>query len=78
MEPTRLEAFYTQVQSFIDDVLDQRPPTVPGSEGRAAVEVVQAARISSATGRSVDLPASLVVQQGIVRRVLRKMCPDSH
>jgi predicted dehydrogenase len=56
MNPARLEAFYTQVQTFVDDVLDHRPPTVPGSEGRAAVEVVEAARMSSDTGKSIDLP----------------------
>ncbi len=56
MNPARLEAFYSQVQLFVDDVLGNRPPSVPGSEGRAAVEIVQAARLSSETGNAVDLP----------------------
>lgn len=55
LEPTRLEAFYTQIQAFVDDLLDDRPPTVPGEEGRAAVAIVEAARQSSETGRAVEL-----------------------
>lgn len=55
MEPSRLEAFYTQIQSFVDDVLDGRPPTVSGEEGRAAVAVVEAAWQSSQTGQTVRL-----------------------
>lgn len=56
MNPARLEAFYNQIQAFVDDVLDGRAPAVPGSEGRAAVEVVQAGRLSSESGKSIDLP----------------------
>jgi predicted dehydrogenase len=56
LDPVRLEAFYTQTQAFADDVLDQRPPTVPGSEGRAAVAIVEAAQRSSKTGQAVELP----------------------
>jgi predicted dehydrogenase len=56
LQPTKIVAFYTQVQSFVDDILDHRPPTVSGEEGRAAVEILDAARISSAKGEAVDLP----------------------
>jgi len=42
LDPVRLEAFYTQTQCFVDDLLDGRPPTVPGAEGRAAVAIVEA------------------------------------
>jgi predicted dehydrogenase len=56
LQPTKMVAFYTQVQAFIDDILDHRPPTVSGEEGRAAVEILDAARMSSATGQAVDLP----------------------
>jgi predicted dehydrogenase len=55
LDPIRLEAFYTQVQAFVDDVLDQRAPTVPGEEGRAAVAIVEAAIRSSETGQVVEL-----------------------
>jgi len=56
MNPARLVAFYTQVETFADDVLDHRTPSSPAEEGRMAVELVQAARISSSSGRAVDLP----------------------
>jgi predicted dehydrogenase len=56
LDPVRLEAFYTQLQTFIDDVLDGRPPTVSGAEGRAAVEIVEAARRSSESGQAIELP----------------------
>jgi predicted dehydrogenase len=55
LDPARLEAFYTQVQLFVDDVLDGRAPAVPGTEGRAAVAIVEAARRSSETGQAVEL-----------------------
>jgi len=56
LQPTKIVAFYTQVQAFVDDILDHRPPTVSGEEGRAAVEILDAARMSSAKGEAVDLP----------------------
>jgi len=56
LAPERLEAFYTQVQDFIDSVRDKRPPAVTGADGRAAVELIDAVRLSSATGQAVELP----------------------
>ncbi|MCW5850336.1 MAG: Gfo/Idh/MocA family oxidoreductase [Anaerolineae bacterium] len=50
----RLEAFATQTQDFIDDVLDHRPDSVSGADGRAAVAMVEAALRSSATGQAVE------------------------
>ncbi len=58
LDPVRLEAFYTQIQLFIDDLLDGRPASVPGEEGRANVEMVEAAMQSQATGQAVHLPLS--------------------
>lgn len=55
LDPVRLEAFYLQVQAFVDDVLDGRTPTVSGEEGRAAVAQVEAAWKSSRTGQAVEL-----------------------
>jgi predicted dehydrogenase len=55
LEPARLEAFYTQTQAFVDDILDGRAPTVSGEEGRAAVAVVEAAWQSARTGQAVEL-----------------------
>jgi myo-inositol 2-dehydrogenase/D-chiro-inositol 1-dehydrogenase len=56
LAPERLEAFYTQVQDFIDSVLLQRPPAVTGEDGRAAIALIDACRRSSATGEAVSLP----------------------
>jgi predicted dehydrogenase len=55
LDPVRLEAFFSQTQAFVDDILDGRPDTVSGSEGRAAVALVEAARESSRTNRPVSL-----------------------
>src|SRR3954454_16301399 len=33
LEPERLEAFYTQVQDFVDSVRERRPPAVTGEHG---------------------------------------------
>lgn len=55
LEPARLEAFYTQIQAFVDDILDERPPAVSGEDGRAAVAVVEAALQSARTGKSVTM-----------------------
>ncbi|MFN8446725.1 MAG: Gfo/Idh/MocA family oxidoreductase [Caldilineaceae bacterium] len=55
LDPIRLEAFYTQIQLFIDDLLDNRPASVPGEEGRAAVAIVEAARESAKTGQAVEM-----------------------
>jgi predicted dehydrogenase len=54
--PIRLEAFSGQVEAFAEDVLMHRPATAPGEDGRTAVELVEAARLSSRTGRAIDLP----------------------
>jgi predicted dehydrogenase len=56
LDPIRLEAFYTQTQAFVDDVLDGRAPAVSGAEGRAAVEIVEAAQRSSQSGQAIELP----------------------
>ena len=55
LDPVRLEAFFSQTQAFVDDVLDQRAATVSGAEGRMAVAMVEAALQSSATGAPVQL-----------------------
>jgi predicted dehydrogenase len=55
LAPERLEAFYTQVQDFIDSVRLGRPPAVTGEDGRAAIELIDACRRSSASGQAVSL-----------------------
>lgn len=52
----RLEAFATQTQHFIDDILDGRPPMTTGEDGRAAVEIVEASWLSTQKGIAVKLP----------------------
>jgi predicted dehydrogenase len=54
--PVRLAAFAEQVQDLADAIVDGRAPVVLPEDGRAAVEIAQAAVQSSATGRSVELP----------------------
>ncbi len=55
LDPLRLEAFLNQTQAFVDDVLDGRPDTVSGFDGRAAVALVMAAWESSRTAQPVRL-----------------------
>jgi predicted dehydrogenase len=55
LDPVRLEAFFTQTQAFVDSVLDRRPPTVSGADGRAAVALVEAAWASSRAGAPISL-----------------------
>lgn len=55
LAPERLEAFYTQVQDFIDTIRDKRPPAVSGEDGRAAIALIDAVRKSSATGQVVEM-----------------------
>jgi predicted dehydrogenase len=54
--PVRLAAFAEQVQDFADAIRDHRAPAVPAVEARAAIELVQAARLSDRTGAAVNLP----------------------
>jgi UDP-N-acetyl-2-amino-2-deoxyglucuronate dehydrogenase len=56
LNPVRLEAFAAELQDFIDSVRDHRPPFATGQDGRAAVELVEAANVSSETGEAVRLP----------------------
>lgn len=54
--PIRLEPHIGVVQEFIDSIREDRNPKVSGAEGRAAVEICQGCLLSSAEGRSIDLP----------------------
>jgi predicted dehydrogenase len=50
------EAFAAELQDFLDSVREGRPPFATGRDGRAAVELVEAANRSSETGAVVPLP----------------------
>ena len=60
--PRRIGNTARQVQGFVDDVEAGRPPRVTGLDGRAAIEMAQAASLSAATGQAVSFP--LVVPTG--------------
>lgn len=56
VDPVRLRSFTAQNQEFVDAIREQRAPAVTGADGRAAVELAQAAFLSSRTGQVVSLP----------------------
>ncbi|HOJ33135.1 MAG TPA: Gfo/Idh/MocA family oxidoreductase [Candidatus Hydrogenedentes bacterium] len=49
------EGHRRQIQDFIRAILEKRPPRVQGKEARLAVEVIEAAYRSAATGKTVEL-----------------------
>jgi UDP-N-acetyl-2-amino-2-deoxyglucuronate dehydrogenase len=54
----RMEAYRRQHQEFINAVREGRKPSVTGEDGRAAVQVAEAAYRSAGEGRIVHLPIS--------------------
>jgi predicted dehydrogenase len=56
LDPNRLKGFAAQVEDFAGAIREDRPPVVSGHDGRAAVEMVEAADRSAATGAAVALP----------------------
>jgi predicted dehydrogenase len=52
---SRDRTFQAQAQEFVDSVLQSRRPEITGADGRAAVEIIEAAYQSSDTGTSVRL-----------------------
>jgi predicted dehydrogenase len=56
LAPHLIAGFAAQVQDFVDAVRGGRSPLVTGQDGRASVEMVEAARRSNRLGRSVGLP----------------------
>lgn len=55
LSPVRMRAYQLQHQEFIDSILEGRQPSATGADGRAAVEVAEAAYLSAAEGRTVML-----------------------
>ncbi|HID11748.1 MAG TPA: Gfo/Idh/MocA family oxidoreductase, partial [Candidatus Latescibacteria bacterium] len=47
---------HRELREFVEAVREGKPATIPGEEGRRAVEVVEAAYRSAETGREVSLP----------------------
>jgi predicted dehydrogenase len=56
LNPNRLKGFAAQVADFVEAIVNNREPAVTGADGRAAVEMVEAADRSAASGRSVGIP----------------------
>jgi predicted dehydrogenase len=56
LNPVRLEAFAAELQDFLDAIRAGHQPLATGEDGRAAVEIVEAALRSSRTGEAVRLP----------------------
>jgi predicted dehydrogenase len=56
--PVRLEAFAAQVEGFAAAIEAGGAPGMAGEDGRAAVELVEAAQRSSSTGQAVRLPVA--------------------
>lgn len=49
-------AYLREVESWIDRTLADQPPSITGQDGRAALEIATAARLSAEQGRPVRLP----------------------
>jgi myo-inositol 2-dehydrogenase/D-chiro-inositol 1-dehydrogenase len=52
---SRLEAFFTQVQDWVDSIRDRRPPSVTGEDGMAAIALIDAVRESNKTGQAIAM-----------------------
>ena len=55
-DPRRIGNTARQIDDFIATLRAGEPPTITGEDGRAAIEMTQAAKLSAQTGRAVDLP----------------------
>jgi len=58
--PRRIKRSALQVQGFIDALRDGRQPPITGEDGRAAVEMAEAAILAAETGQVVTLPLERV------------------
>ena len=56
LDPNRLAGFAAQVEDLAEAISSGRDPIVTGRDGRAAVEIVEAADRSAATHTAVSLP----------------------
>jgi predicted dehydrogenase len=51
----RMKSYQAQHQEFVNSILESRPPSVTGQDGRAAVAVAEAAYESARQGRTVQV-----------------------
>lgn len=59
IETDHAAAFRTMWQDYARGITDNMPTRQTGEDGKRAVEIVQAAYRSNATGRTIDLPLSI-------------------
>ena len=57
-DPRRIGNTARQLDNFIAAVRSGGVPDITGIDGRAAIEMTQAARLSAQTGRAIDIPLS--------------------
>jgi myo-inositol 2-dehydrogenase/D-chiro-inositol 1-dehydrogenase len=55
-DPRRIGNTARQIDDFVAALKSGRPPAITGEDGRAAIEMTEAAKRSALTGRAVDLP----------------------
>jgi predicted dehydrogenase len=55
-DPRRIGNTARQIEEFVASLRAGEPPRITGRDGRAAIEMTQAAKLSARTGRAVDLP----------------------
>ena len=55
-DPRRIGNTARQLVDFIDSLRAGEPPRITGDDGRAAIEMTEAAKRSAQTGRAVELP----------------------
>jgi predicted dehydrogenase len=55
-DPRRIGNTSRQIVPFIEAVLAGKEPPITGEDGRKAIEMTQAARLSAKTGRAISLP----------------------
>jgi predicted dehydrogenase len=56
LAPARMQTYQQQNQEFINSIRERRRPAIPGEDGRAAVEIAEAAYQSGRSGQPVSLP----------------------
>ena len=58
-DPRRIGNTGRQLDGFVDALRSGRAPQITGEDGRAAIEMTQAAKLSAQTGRAVELPLAV-------------------
>ena len=58
-DPRRIGNTGRQLDGFVDALRSRRAPQITGEDGRAAIEMTQAAKLSAQTGRAVDIPLAV-------------------